>query len=101
MKKTIEGYLAEIDKRAPQKVDKEPVRDEKTGMVPVIEPKVFNFEAAESEVNEPELVEPELVEPEVVEPEVVEPEVCGTGSCRAKARTATIDRDKNSFTGNR
>ena len=75
MKKTIEGYLAEIDKRAPQKTEKEPVIDKKTEMVAVIEPKVFNFEAAVSEVNEPELVEPELVEPELVEPEVVAPEV--------------------------
>ena len=69
MKKTIEGYLAEIDKRAPQKTEKEPVRDKKTEMVAVIEPKVFNFETAESEVNEPELVEPEVIELKTAQPQ--------------------------------
>ena len=73
MKKTIESYIAEIDKRAPQKTEKEPVQDKKAEMVAVIEPKVFNFEAAVSEVNEPEVNEPELVEPELIAPEVVEP----------------------------
>jgi len=69
MKKTIEGYLAKIDKREPQKTEKETAIDKKTEMVAVIEPKVFNFEAAISEVNGMELVEPELVEPIIVQPQ--------------------------------
>ena len=75
MKKTIEGYLAEIDKSAPQKTVKEPVRDKKTEMVAVIEPKGFSLEAAVSEVNEAELVEPELVAPEVIAPKTAQPQV--------------------------
>ncbi|TFG44909.1 MAG: hypothetical protein E4H40_08880, partial [Candidatus Brocadiia bacterium] len=78
MKKTIEGYLAEIDKRAPQKTEKEPVIDKKTEMIAVIKPKVFNFEAAVSDVNEAELVEPELVAPEVVELKPAQPQVTAT-----------------------
>ena len=72
MKIFIEKKLAQINKPLPQKAKKEPVIDKKTEMIAVIEPKGFNIEAAESEVNEPELVEPELVEPEMVEPEVAE-----------------------------
>ena len=71
MKKDIEKCLAVIDKRAPQKDEKEPVPEKKKPeMIAVIEPKVFNFGAAESEVNEPELVEPEVVEPKPAQPQV-------------------------------
>ena len=78
MKKNVEGYVAEIDKRLPQKVNKEPVQKE---MVTVIEPKVFNLEAAEPEVNEPELVEPEVVEPRssAIAPRIASP-VTGQGT---------------------
>ena len=68
MKKTIEGYLAEIDKRSPRKTGEEPAQDKKPEMLTVIKPKVFNFETAESEANEPELVEPEVVETKPAQP---------------------------------
>ncbi|MGB2864048.1 MAG: hypothetical protein WBC05_12030, partial [Sedimentisphaerales bacterium] len=71
MKKYIEKYLAQIDKRLPQTADKEPVPEKKKPeMIAVIEPKVFNLGAAESEVNEPELVEPEVVELKPAQPQV-------------------------------
>jgi hypothetical protein len=57
MKKTIDGYLAVINKRAPQKTEIETVQEKKTEIVAVIEPKVFNFEAGESQVNETEQID--------------------------------------------
>jgi len=68
MKKTIEGYLAEIDKRAPQKTEKKPVREKKTEMVAVIEPKVFNFESTESEVIELKTAQPQATATKVASP---------------------------------
>jgi len=76
MKKTIDGYLADIDKRLPQKIEKEPVQEQnKPETVTVIEPKVFNLGAAVSEVNEPELVEPEIVEPKTAKPQTTAPKI--------------------------
>ncbi|MBN2594918.1 MAG: hypothetical protein JXA81_15535, partial [Sedimentisphaerales bacterium] len=69
MKKTIEGYLAEIDKRAPQKTETETVQEKKTEIVAVTEPKVFNFEAAESEVNEPGSIDNNGIQPGISAPE--------------------------------
>ena len=69
MKKTIEGYLAEIDKRVPQKNEIETVQEKKTEIVAVIEPKVFNFEAAESEVNEPVSTDRNGIQPRISAPE--------------------------------
>ena len=80
MKRTIDGYLAEIDKRSPQKADIEPAPEkEKPEMIAVIKPKVFNFGAAESEVNEPELVEPKPARPQVTAVKVASP-VTGEGT---------------------
>jgi Flp pilus assembly secretin CpaC/tetratricopeptide (TPR) repeat protein len=54
MKKTIEGYITQIDKRLGQKTAEEPVAEsKKSGLSAVIEPKAFNFGAGQSEVNEP------------------------------------------------
>ncbi|MHC4205442.1 MAG: type II secretion system protein GspD [Planctomycetota bacterium] len=69
MKKTIEGYLAEIDKRAPQKTEIETVQEKKTEIVAVIEPKVFNFEASESEINEPDSIDQNGTEPGISDTE--------------------------------
>ena len=69
MKKTIEGYLAEIDKRAPQKAEIETAQERKTEIVAVTEPKVFNFGATESEVNEPGGIDNNRIRPEISAPE--------------------------------
>ena len=71
MKKTIQGYLAEIDKHAPQKTEVETVQEKKTEIVAATEPKVFNFEAYESEVNEPEGSDENGAQLRISEPETI------------------------------
>jgi Flp pilus assembly secretin CpaC/tetratricopeptide (TPR) repeat protein len=54
MKKTLEGLITQIDERLSQKTAEEQVANgKKSGLTAVIEPKAFNFEAGQSEVNEP------------------------------------------------
>ena len=69
MKKTIEGYLAEIDKRMPLKTEIETAQEKKTEIVAVNEPRSFNFEAAESEVNEPVSTDRNGIRPRISAPE--------------------------------
>jgi Flp pilus assembly secretin CpaC/tetratricopeptide (TPR) repeat protein len=76
MKKTLEGYLAEINESLSQDAYKEPAMDKKQPeMIAVVEPKAFNFVADASEANEPMPVEPEPAEPEVVDHNNARPRV--------------------------
>lgn len=56
MKKTIDGYVAQIDERLSKKTVEVPAPEQKKPeLTAVIEPKAFNFEAGQSEVNAPVL----------------------------------------------
>jgi Flp pilus assembly secretin CpaC/tetratricopeptide (TPR) repeat protein len=85
MKKTIEGYLKEIDRVLPAKKIQEVPSPETTEseMIAVLEPKVVEPKAARPELAEPKLTESGSVEPELVEPEVV------TQESAAPTRVAT------------
>jgi len=68
MKKTVEGYLAEIDRRLPNRAKRKLVQEqEEPVVVAVVSPGV-----ADSEVIKPEAAEPEVVRPKVA-PRVVSP----------------------------
>ncbi|MEE8576308.1 MAG: hypothetical protein V3T31_03555, partial [candidate division Zixibacteria bacterium] len=73
MKKTVESYLAEIDKLLGERAERKPVREQEKPVV-VAESVVAEAEAAELEVVDVEVAEAEAVEPEVIKSEVAEPE---------------------------
>jgi len=73
MKKTIEGYLKEIDKVLPGKTEEEPSQEKtEAEMIASLKPKVVEPEAVRPDLAEPKLMESGLVEPELVEPEVTD-----------------------------
>jgi Flp pilus assembly secretin CpaC/tetratricopeptide (TPR) repeat protein len=80
MKKDIEGRIAKIDSLLSQRITSRTASQEKKSeTITVIEPKVFNFEATESEVNEPEVIELKPAQPQVTAIKVASP-VTGEGT---------------------
>ncbi|MHC4752040.1 MAG: type II secretion system protein GspD [Planctomycetota bacterium] len=76
MKKTIESYLAEIDKILPKRATREPVREEgKLETIALIEPEIIKPEVAELELVEPEVIKLEASAPKVVMSRPVTPKV--------------------------
>ncbi len=79
MKKTVEGYLAEIDKLLGERAERKLVQEQEKPVVVaesvVAEAEVAELETAELEVADVEVAEAEVVEAEAVEPEVIKSEV--------------------------
>jgi len=73
MRKTVEGYLVQIDNLLPNRAERKLVREqEKPVVVAVVEPGVGESEVIKSEVAESEVFEPEVVTLKVA-PRVVSP----------------------------